>query len=198
MTPKSSVPPRFQHHRHRGDREEMDGVQQTTQGTDRIRVDSEESETNKDQSILSGVSDWSAEVEEEDERRSLADRPSPCDRRTPPTARPRSPLTARPRSPGGPRHGGPAPGMIRIPENINNPHWRPPPDSRNPAWRSQDREPDNWRSGGHSSPGSWQPIPTAPSWSAPTTPTSSWGGPPPNVQGQRVLYDPKNPSKPIR
>ena len=47
MTPKSSVPPRFQHHRHRGDREEMDAVQQAAQGMDRIRVDSEESETNK-------------------------------------------------------------------------------------------------------------------------------------------------------
>ena len=59
-------------------------------------------------------------------------------------------------------------GMIKLPENMTNPHWRPPPDSRHPAWRDRD-----WR----------HPA------SAPTTPS----GQPPPLRHPQPLYDPQKP-----
>ena len=127
--------------------------------TDRRRMDSTTSSiSTKD---VSAVSDWSVEVEEEDERRSLADR---C-------ATPMSDISSRALSPdhhpvsrGGAGHtaghssghsAGQVAGMIKIPEQVTNPHWRPPPDTRNPSWRQDHHDPrDNV------------------AWSAPATPSS--------------------------
>ena len=85
---------------------------------DRRRLDSSGSVRD-----VSGVSDWSVEVEEEDERKSLADRAmTPLSVSSPPSSRPLSPQVG---------------GLIKLPDSnpLSNPHWRPPPDSRHPAWR---------------------------------------------------------------
>ena len=87
---------------------------------DRRRLDSSGSVRD-----VSGVSDWSLEVEEEDERKSLADRAmTPLSVSSPPSSRPLTPQ-------------GQVGGLIKLPDTsqLSNPHWRPPPDSRHPAWR---------------------------------------------------------------
>ena len=112
-----------------------DGVEE-----DRRRLDSSGSVRD-----VSGVSDWSLEVEEEDERKSLADRAmTPLSVSSPPSSRPLSPH-------------GQVGGLIKLPDSsqLSNPHWRPPPDSRHPAWRRDE----------------------APAWSASAPSTPSGGGP---------------------
>ena len=80
-------------------------------------------------------------------------------------------------------------GMIKLPEPLNNPHWRPPPDSRNPQWR---RGEGDWRNGQNSgAPPGWSGGPTqqppSSGWcSAPSTPS---GGHAP--RGTPSLFDPK-------
>ena len=129
---------------------------------DRHRIDSNDSVASKD---VSAVSDWSVEVEQEDERRSLADRcATPLSDSS--RASPESHVAAR----GGGRN---VAGMIKLPDQMNNPHWRPPPDTRNPAWRDRDwRQPSGW------------------SASAPATPS----GHPPPIRAAPPLYDPRNPT----
>ena len=106
---------------------------------DRRRLDSSGSVRD-----VSGVSDWSLEVEEEDERKSLADRAmTPLSVNSPPSSRPLSPQVG---------------GLIKLPDcnPLSNPHWRPPPDSRHPAWRRDE----------------------TPAWSASAPSTPSGGGGP--------------------
>jgi len=136
------------------------------------------------------VSDWSLEVEEEDERRSQAgtlERERNCD--TPASLLSQG-SNSRADSPDlqlG-TQGGNTRGLIKLPESMTNPHWRPPPDSRNPHWR---RDTDNWRSGsvgasaGYPAPGSY-----GGGWSssAPTTPSGPY--PPVPSTGIRFPLDP--------
>jgi len=218
---KSSLPPRFQRNREgedvRVDRDSMgrdvlgelrdtfpppkdmrDGPMSNSWAgqVDRRRMDSSDSVHSKD---VSGVSDWSVEVEEEDERRSQAGTLDRCitpmsDRQTiSPPSRALSPSSRATMSPRAmspdfaARGGGHAGGLIKLPDSMSNPHWRPPPDSRHPAWRRDDHD---WRSS--------QPqthYPTTQHWSAPSTPSSHY---PPPIRGGAgaALYDPRNPSKP--
>ena len=80
-------------------------------------------------------------------------------------------------------------GLIKLPEPLNNPHWRPPPDSRNPQWR---RGEGDWRNGQNQggAPSGWSGGPAQPpssGWcSAPSTPS---GGHAP--RGTPGLFDPK-------
>ena len=154
----TNLPPRFQKSR------EMEDVREAGQSAgesmtsswscgggdgggveeDRRRLDSSGSVRD-----VSGVSDWSLEVEEEDERKSLADRAmTPLSVNSPPSSRPLSPQVG--------------PGLIKLPDTnpLSNPHWRPPPDSRHPAWRREESQ-------------AW-------SASAPSTPS---GGPGPRTSG---------------
>ena len=131
---KASLPPRFQRSR---EPEEVREVVQPLPDSlssswscggseDRRRLDSSGSVRD-----VSGVSDWSVEVEEEDERRSLADRAvTPLSISSPPSSRPLSPELV------------PGRGLIKLPDSsqLSNPHWRPPPDSRNPAWRREENQ----------------------------------------------------------
>jgi len=219
---KSSLPPRFQRNREgeeiRMERESVgrdvlgelrdsfppcnerrDGPMSSSwAGVDRRRMDSSDSMHSKD---VSGVSDWSVEVEEEDERRSQAGTLDRCmtpmsDRQTisPPSRAlsPSSRATLSPRaiSPDFNPRGGHAGGLIKLPDSMSNPHWRPPPDSRHPAWRRDDQD---WRSG--SQPQSHYPAPTQHWSSAPSTPSSHF---PPPIRGSSgiALYDARNPTKP--
>ena len=69
-------------------------------------------------------------------------------------------------------------GLIKLPEPLNNPHWRPPPDSRNPQWR---RGEGDWRNGQNQggAPSGWSGGPAQPpssGWcSAPSTPSGPIG-----------------------
>ena len=112
-----------------------------------------------------------------------------------------SPLSASPdsRHPSPPRGGadrssspprGLERGLIKLPEPLNNPHWHPPPDSRNPQWR---RGEVDWRNGQNQggAPSGWSggPAQQAPSsgWcSAPSTPSGSHA-----PRGTPGLFDPK-------
>ena len=117
-----------------------DGVEE-----DRRRLDSSGSVRD-----VSGVSDWSLEVEEEDERKSLADRAmTPLSVSSPPSSRPLSPH-------------GQVGGLIKLPDSsqLSNPHWRPPPDSRHPAWRRD--EAPAWSASAPSTPSGGVPRSSGP------------------------------------
>jgi len=165
---------------------------------ERKRMDSSESVHSKD---VSGVSDWSVEVEEEDERRSQAGTLDRCntpmsDRQTisPPSRAlsPSSRATMSPRalSPDFTPRGGHAGGLIKLPDSMSNPHWRPPPDSRHPAWRRDDHD---WRAGSQPQQ-SHYPAPPQHWSSAPSTPSSQYPAPLRGGAGG-ALYDPRNPPK---
>ena len=134
---KASLPPRFQRSREPEDSRDVvqPGHSSMTSSwscggsEDRRRLDSSGSVRD-----VSGVSDWSLEVEEEDERRSLADRAvTPLSVSSPPSSRPLSPE----------QHSMSGRGVIKLPDTsqLSNPHWRPPPDSRHPAWRREETQP---------------------------------------------------------
>ena len=71
-------------------------------------------------------------------------------------------------------------GMIKLPEPLNNPHWRPPPDSRNPQWR---RGEGDWRNGQNSgAPSGWSGGPTQ------QPPSSGWCSAPSTHRDTRDIY----------